>query len=141
MAEYHFILNDEEQIHAFKSLFNTLTDGAKIILDCMNLLFIAKHFLPVQKKVREDNVSFIKKNDFDFSSNIMESQFEISNANNEKMKEKSIKQRIYSPCELSGMVEKAGFKINSIYGDYFGNELSFDLPQIVLIASKDNFLK
>jgi D-alanine-D-alanine ligase len=129
--------NDEEQLKAFKSLYGALKPGGKIILDCMNLFFISHGFLAEMKRQGEDGRVFNQKNRFDFFSNTLESDFEIIDADGRLIKQKPFSQRMYTPKEMLDLLKSAGFEIDGLFGGYAGEPFTFNIPQIIITASKD----
>lgn len=129
-------LTDSEQVKAFKSLYNAIKNGGKIIIDCMNQLFIAKNFLEIIQNTKPGGAKYLQKNKFDLKNSILFSKFQMIDKDENLIEEKSFNQRIYTPLELAKMLEISGFKILEMYGNFEGDDLSFDLPQIITIAQK-----
>jgi len=126
-------LIDDEQIKAFTSLYRALKKGGKVIIDCINQLFLAKHLQQVMEKKRPDGIKCCQKNKFDLNTSILHSEFQLINDEDITSTWKFC-QRMYSPLELEKMLENVGFKVQNMYGNYEGHDLSFDLPQIIAIA-------
>jgi ubiquinone/menaquinone biosynthesis C-methylase UbiE len=129
-------LSDAEQLKAFKSLFRALKTKGKVIIDCINQLFIAKYFSKATESKRPDGISCLKQNSFDLLKGILYSDLELANAEGKVIDKKQFAQRIYTPMELKSMLESAGFKVLDMYGSFEGDDLAFDLPQIVAVAEK-----
>lgn len=129
-------LPDQEQLKAFSSLFGALKKKAKVIIDCMNQHFIAKYFKPIIEENRPDGFSHIQKSRFDENNGILESEFILRDETGATTESKVLQQRLYTPAELKAMLQSVGFSVTTMYGDFDGNDLSFDLPHIVVIAEK-----
>lgn len=129
-------LTDSEQLKAFKSLYKAIKKDGKIIIDCMNQLFMAKHFLEVIQSTKPGGIKCLQKNNFDLNNSILFSDFQMIDKDENIIKEKTFSQRIYTPLELAKLLEKSGFKVLNMYGNFEGDDLSFDLPQIITIAQK-----
>lgn len=127
---------DNEQIKAFKSLYNSLKKNGKFILDCLNLFFLVdKNFEDTRMK-RKDGKINIQRNEFDFSTNLLHSYYKIVNEKWEIEDESEFFQFLYTPKDLCTLLKSAGFKIENIYGNYKGDPISFKSSQIVIIAKK-----
>ncbi len=128
--------DDEEQIKAFKSLYNSIKNNGKFILDCLNLFFLADKKFEDTKMKRKDGKINIQKNEFDFSQNILHSYYKIVNEKWKIEDECEFYQRLYTPRDIISLLTAAGFKIENIYGNYEGEPISFTSPQIVVVAGK-----
>ena len=129
-------MSEDDEINAFQSLYDALRPGAKLLVDCMNLFFLAKPIAKeIQEPQREDG--YIRKSvgHFDFRTNIWHKTFELSKPDGSVVKKK-FNQIIYTPQHLSVILEKAGFTIEHIYGDFNGAPVAFDSVKIVLLAKK-----
>ncbi|MFC1563974.1 class I SAM-dependent methyltransferase [candidate division KSB1 bacterium] len=127
--------SDEEQIKAFTSLNNALENGGRLVVDCMNLLFIQKHFKPVMTE-ENDGRRYVRTNDLDNENNVMDSTFEMYDETGEKIKSGDFRQRLYSPDDLRTLIESAGFSVLDIYGNYDKKPFSSSNSKIVLVAQK-----
>jgi len=127
---------DNEQIKAFKSLFNTLKNGGKFIFDCLNLFFLADKKFEETKMKRRDGKINVQRNNFDFSTNILHSYFRIVDEKYSIEQESEFYQKLYTPKDLCYLLKAAGFKIENIYGSYDAEPISFRSPQIVVVARK-----
>ncbi|HRU38793.1 MAG TPA: class I SAM-dependent methyltransferase, partial [Candidatus Goldiibacteriota bacterium] len=128
--------NDREQVDAFRSLYSALKCGAKFIVDCMNRDFLSSAIRPVNEIRREDGYRFRQNNDFDRDSGVLHSTLEIRDKKGRTEESRDFHQKIYRPDELKTLLVSAGFKLDAMYGDYSGNSVSDDRPQIVAVASK-----
>lgn len=128
--------NDREQIDAFRSLYGALKYGGKFIVDCMNRDFMAEMIKPVNELKREDGYSFRQKNSFDEHSGILHSNLEIADKKGIVESSGKFHQKIYKPNELKALLVAAGFRVDDIYGDYSGNAVANDRPQLVAVCSK-----
>jgi ubiquinone/menaquinone biosynthesis C-methylase UbiE len=128
--------NDREQVDAFRSLYAALKYDGKFIVDCMNREYMAEVIKPVNEMSRQDGCKFSQKNNFDTQSGILHSSLEITDKKGEKEASREFYQKIYKPNELKTLLVSAGFRVDAMYGDYSGNSISIDRPQIVVVAGK-----
>lgn len=128
--------DDNEQIKAFKSLYNALKPDGKIMIDCMNLFFLTNWIKPINETIREDGYTFRQKNDFNYLTNTMHSYFEVENEKGKIEAREEFYQRLFTPMDLKNLIELAGFKVINIYGNYNGEVISFASSKIIVIAAK-----
>lgn len=128
--------NDDDQIKAFKSLYNSLKNGGKFILDCLNLFYLVDKEFEDTKMKRRDGKINIQRNEFDFTNNILHSYYKIVNEKWKVEEESELYQILYTPKDIISLLIKAGFKIENIYGNYKGEPITFKSPQIVVLSSK-----
>lgn len=129
-------VSDEKQIQAFKSLNNAIKDNGSIIIDCINQLYLSRHYLPVIENKRSDGITCLQKNDYDLQRSILYSEFELVDNGGNIIDKKSFAQRIYTPLELKNLLKESGFRVEKMFGSFEGEDLSFDLPQIITVATK-----
>lgn len=130
-------VSDDEQLRGFKALYNALKPGAKILIDCVNQHYIIRNFKQTMIKHDKFGNSYIYKNSFDNRKNILISEYLMEDNCKNKIINNTFYQRVYSPCEIENLINKAGFKVLKMYGSYEGDNLSFELPAIILTAVKN----
>ncbi|MEN6391859.1 MAG: methyltransferase domain-containing protein [Syntrophomonas sp.] len=129
-------MNDEEQIKALVSLNQALKPGAKVVMDVMNLLFLAPYIKRPFEAKRPDGCISRQTNSFDFITNTMHSFFEIIDDWGNVRDRKEFYQRLYTPSDLKGLFEAAGFKVDNIFGGFNKEKITFDTPKLVIVAQK-----
>ena len=129
-------MQDKEQVEALVRLHKTLKDGAKVVFDAMNLFFLAPYIDQIYETQRTDGKISRQRNDFDFYSSTMHSCFQIINPQGNVEAEKNFFQRMYTPADITGIIEKAGFTVKEIYGGFKREKISFNSPKIVIVAEK-----
>jgi SAM-dependent methyltransferase len=128
--------NDAEQVKAFRSLYRSLKPQGKFIIDCMNLFFLAPLIKPVYDTKRNDGYLFRQNSMFDSNTNTRDSTFEIVNPDGRVEESKEFHQRLFAPGDLAGVIETAGFKVQSVYGNYKRDPATSETPQVIVVASK-----
>ena len=125
----------DNEIKAFKSLHNSLKEGAKFLVDCTSLMYIAKVFKPhFETKDKQGNI-YYSDGTFDFETNILHKVFNIKSPNGH-IESREISQRMYTPRDLEDMLTQADFIIDELYGDWDGNPISSSTEKIIVIAHK-----
>lgn len=122
----------EEHIDALKNIRNTLNESGLFVFDYLNVDHVAKHLIDEERKTidgvefkiqRKIEGGFILKNiDVDDQGEIHHFQ--------EKVK-------AFKPEDLMDMISKAGFKIDTTFGDYNLNPLDSGRPRVIIIATKN----
>ncbi|MCP4218696.1 MAG: class I SAM-dependent methyltransferase [bacterium] len=128
--------DDNEQLKAFESLYKALKPGAGLIVDCMNLLCIAADFHYRIESRKDDGTLYQQSNRFDFAGSKLVSDFHITNRKGKITAEKSFEQRLFTPKELVELVQKAGFQVDHLFGNFYRQAIGFDSHKIVLLAKK-----
>lgn len=128
--------DDNEQVRAFKSLHKALKPGAKVLLDCMNLFFLADKLNPEYDTPRQDGYLFRQNNRFDFDTNTLHSLFQIIDQDGKVDDEKVFQQRLYTPMDIKRLMELAGFKVEDMFSGYNFLPVAFDQPKLIVLAEK-----
>jgi hypothetical protein len=129
--------SDEEQTRAFRSLHAALRQKARVVLDCINQLYLVRHFLPRMETQRPDGRKFVRLNHFECLTSTLHTDFRVEDVTGRLVEGRRFEQRMYTPLELGDLLRAAGFVVQGMYGDLDRNELSLDLPQIVAVVSKE----
>jgi SAM-dependent methyltransferase len=129
-------LEPREEIEAFKSLQAAIRPGGKLLLDCMNLLFIGKAFNPLFEMVAEDGTVYRSHGNLDLTTNVLHKTFEIERPDGSVVSN-DFAQTMYTPHDLSLLISEAGFVVERIFGSYGGEPIALGSEKIVLLASKE----
>ncbi len=130
------MMTEEEDIEAFCSLHAALKPGAKLLVDCMNLFFLARPIAEgLQEPQRGDGIVRNTWGEFDLRTSTWHKTFEIIGPDG-SVERKTFNQVMFTPRHLSAMLAEAGFTTEGIYGDFDGNPVSFDSVKIVLVARR-----
>jgi hypothetical protein len=130
-------LEPNEEIKAFASLNKCLKPTAKVLVDCINLLYIAKEL--TKETDSTDAEGNIRKSihSLDMRTNVNHSKFEILLKNGTILSE-DFYQTLYTPKDLSDLLESAGFNVLNMFGSLNGDKLSADSRKIYLVAKCNN---
>lgn len=129
-------MDDKEQVKALVSLNQALKPGARVVMDVMNLLFLAPYIKRPFEAKRPDGCISRQTNGFDFITNTMHSYFEIIDDWGNVRDRKEFYQRLYTPADLKALLEAAGFKVDNIFGGFNKEKITFDTPKLVIVARK-----
>jgi SAM-dependent methyltransferase len=130
-------MSEVEETRAFRSLNAALKPGARLLVDCMNLFFLAEPIARGGQELQQsDGCTRRSHGHFDFETNVWYKTFELVQRNSSSLR-KEFNQTIYTPQQLSAMLKQAGFIAERIFGDFDENPVSFDSRKIVLIAKKE----
>jgi len=128
-------LREHDDLKALQSLHRALKPGAKIIIDTMNLFWLARNYQPrgwYQTENGERRLLSEREFDFITGRNLSTDTLYDKGA----IEECSLSHRIFSPAELARLLSQAKFKPLSLYGDFDGQEFGFDSRRIIMIAEK-----
>lgn len=136
LKDFFGSLNDTEQSYAFVSLYKSMKSKGRVIVDAMNLFFLAPFINQPYENKNDAGWVFRQNNNFDFMTNTMYSLFEIMNEQGQVLESKPFYQRLYTPMDLIKIMEKAGFTVTEVYGGFKGEKVNFDSFKIVIIGEK-----
>lgn len=128
-------LTEEDDVLALTSLRAALKPRAGVIVDTMNLFFLAKNYTPRGWRESDDkSLRLFEKREFNFLNNRNASETTMVRAGQEEVQ--TLDHRIYTPAELAKVLELAGFSVTNLWGGFDGCEFDFDSPRIVMMAKK-----
>ena len=127
--------DDNDQTEAFRSLLRALKPKSKIIVDCMNLFFIAANFQTEMESRKNEGTVYKQTNRFNALNNRMVSEFAVEDASGNR-ETRDFDQKLYTPFDLARLLETAGFTNLQLFSDYNGSEFTLLSPKIVIVAEK-----
>ena len=131
-TSFGYFESDEENFLLIKNAFDHTHSPGYFVIDFLNRTFVEDNLVPETNVEYRDRLIFQKRR---IENDRVIKQITIRKNGTENVYHESVK--MYSKEELSGLIRKAGFTIQSCFGDYSGN--NFDLktsPRIIIIARK-----
>lgn len=129
---------DEENIEVMKLFSKALKKGGKIIIDTVNREWAVRNIGEIKQSWMlypdNDNITFIANNYFDLLTGRMISKQAIINHDERYFQEQDI--RLYTYTEMNQILNLAGLKMVSCYGDIYKSEYAEDSPSMITIAEK-----
>ena len=112
-----------------------LAPGGRFVIDVMNLLGLARGFQPRDWHERTDGVLQIDEREFDFLAGRSLTRWTFIRPDGARS-ELIHSVRVYTPHELTVMLERAGLTVEGAWGGWDGSELSFDRARLILLGRK-----
>lgn len=129
-------LTEEDDLKALKSLYSALKPRAKILIDTMNLFWLVKNYNHNDwHEIQDGKARIFETREFNYYTNRNYSQG-ILWEEGKPERSFTLSHRIYSGAELVSLASTAGFRCETLYGDFDGSDLGFDSKRIILVAQK-----
>jgi SAM-dependent methyltransferase len=131
-TSFGYFETDPEHELVIQDLARVIAPRGVFVLDYLNAERIRKQLVPSDERV--------------IGGRVVEQRREITGGGRFVVKHISIRNegrefvervRLFSRSELEGMLERAGFRIETSYGDYGGEPLTEASPRVILFASRD----
>ncbi len=131
-TSFGYFEEDEENFRVFKVAYEHLQAGGYFVLDFFNKCYIEKNLVPESVNVYNGE-KIIQRRSVE-GSRIKKKIFIMKNGN-EKHYHESV--RMYCKDELISAIERHGFEIKSLFGDFDGNYFDHEKSKrIIIIARK-----
>lgn len=123
---------DEENAKVIQKAYEVMNNGGWFVLDYLNKNFILNNLIPITvENVSGRTITQIRE----IKNNRIEKNIRIKNNGKENNYLESV--RLYSKSEIINMLEKTGFKVIKIFGDFSGS--NFDVnssPRLIVFSKK-----
>ena len=135
-TSFGYLGSDEEDEKVISAVYDVLRPGGKFLLDYVNKDFIIKRFLAEDRReISNGYVSITRK--YDFLKCSHSESYDIY------QDDKFVKRfenyfRFYAASELASMLNRNGFRILDVYGDFDYKPLSLDSKGCIIVAEKIN---
>jgi SAM-dependent methyltransferase len=123
-TSFHYLLTEEDMVKSLRAAYKVLKTNGLYILDLANFIGISKHFEKVRGeafyKDKKTKIFVLAINDQDLKKKIhtMRWVYFIEDKGKFSFNLDETKLRIIEPNEMKKLLNKVGFKILEIYGDY-----------------------
>lgn len=134
-TSFGFFGEDAENLKMLQSISRATKPGGLFLMEGWNREKLIRDFKPLETEVREDGTRIEKRWGFDpWNGRVNWSNTATRPDGSTESWEHSI--RAYTLVELRGMLHRAGFKLERIFGDYDGGAYTLDSPRLITIARK-----
>lgn len=133
-TSFGYFANDEDNGQVFQEIFRVLRPNGRFMVDFLNAAYIKRHLVPVSKRYDEGitiqeyrriEQGFVKK--------------EITLTDDYSGEQRHYEERIklYSLADFHMMMERAGLRIDVVYGDYDGSLYKEDVSvRLIMVGSR-----
>ncbi len=126
----------------FRSSLSALRDGGKMVIDVFNPDANILRGSPVRRLVgsyvdgKGREVVVYGTNWYDAFTQVNHVKWYFTRGDEQWVREFTM--RVFFPQEIVNYARLMGFRVEAVYGDYDGGEITASSPRIVLILSNDN---
>jgi len=132
---FGYFEDDSENQRVLRSVARSLKPGGKFLLDHTHVLRAAADFQPHVWKEYPDGTMLIEERRFDARRVRVRTRAIFVKPDGTRA-ERCNDIRCYTCAELSGMLDEAGLKVQAVFGDFEGGELSLTSRRLILVAQK-----
>jgi SAM-dependent methyltransferase len=133
-TSFGYFDREQDDLKVLKGVSRALKDKGLFLLDVKNREQLIRGFQ--RRRWRpEKNYIMLEDNFFDLFTSRWESTRTLIFGNG-KRAEHSFSLRLYSFAEILSLLKRAGFVLESVYGDFDFAEYSLDSPRMILVSRK-----
>ena len=133
-TSFGFFDTEKDDLKVLKGVCKALRKKGLFLLDLINREQQIRNFQRRRWRPERD-FTMLEDNFFDLFTSRLETTRTLLFQNG-KRREYSISLRLYSFAEILNLLKKAGFVLESVYGDFDFTEYSLDSPRMILISRK-----
>ena len=133
-TSFGFFDKESDDLKVLKGVCKALKKNGLFLLDLKNREHLIRNFQRRRWRPEKDFI-MLEDNFFDLFTSRWESTRTLLFGNGKKT-EYSFSLRLYSFAEILNLLKRAGFVLESVYGDFDFGEFSLDSPRMILISRK-----
>ncbi len=118
-TSFGYFDSDEENFRFIKNAFSMLNENGKYVLDFLNKNFVKKNLIPHSEKIVNDKIIVEDRKIWD---NRVIKKIQIISGGEKAEFMESVK--LYSDDEIIHNLQKIGFKVDKLFGDYNGESFN-----------------
>lgn len=135
-SSFGYFSNEKDNIDVLKNMHQSLKHGGKLLLDLLNKDKFLERLLISKRGWWEEAGNYIlEDNSFDKKKKAWVNHVTILSPSG-RIGHAYTFMRLYDLSEIEKYLNKIGFKILEIYGDYRGNKFSHSSPRMIILAQK-----
>jgi len=132
-TSFGYLPSESEDMRSFKEVQRTLRKGGRFLLDVANKNHVIKVF-GEREWAEFKSFYMLEERSLDLQASRLLSQWTIIRKDTKEVRSLQHNVRLYSFQRLKQMLNRAGLKVNDVYGGYDGKVLSLDSSRMILCA-------
>lgn len=134
-SSFGYLESEAEDEKVLMRISQALKEGGKLLLDVINRDKLVRDFQAREWHAADEGWLVLEERTFDHLSGRMETRW-VCVARDGVRYERLSSVRLYTPSELRTMIERAGLRVTSLFGDYDGSPYSWDSNRLIIAAVK-----
>jgi len=132
-TSFGYFARDDENLQALQNIRTTLKSGGHYLIDYLNAEFVLANLVPETSEQRK-NYLIRQFRRYDPAGKRLEKKIIIEEGTNRRVYNESV--RVYTPEEITAMLEHAGLQPADIYGNFDGVPYGPDSPRMILTGTR-----
>ena len=128
-TSFGYFDTDEEHQQVINDVFHLLRSGGTFIIDFFNAPMVRERLVPMNESIVK-GIKVTQRREITADGRFVVKHIDMKGKGREYIE----RVRLFSSEELASMMERAGFRIDKIYGDYDGGEYTQSSPRAILFA-------
>jgi SAM-dependent methyltransferase len=132
-TSFGYLESQEADQSVVEAVARALVPGGVFLLETVSRDALVRHFTPSQVERRERGLLVLQEQEFNQRSGRLAVRLTLVEADGVR-REYTQSIRFYTLTELAAMLQKAGLRLQSYYGDYDGSKLTVDSRRLILVC-------
>ena len=112
-----------------------LVPGGLFVIDTVNPAALARLFQPRSWSELENGTLFLERREYDLRTGRVQAHWSF--VDDRGRRDLSFDHRVYTIAEYGELFERAGLRVNDVYGGFDGSAASIDLMRAVIVAQRE----
>lgn len=130
-TSFGYFRDDAEHRLVVRQVYESLRPGGRFVLDYLNADHVRRTLQRDAEEVEAPTDVRVRRR-FSKEGKYVVKEIELG-AENRSFQERV---RLFSPTELRGLLEEAGFRVDAVFGDYEGGPLDGRATRTILVATR-----
>ncbi len=132
---FGYFESDDEHIMLLREWRRALQADGTLFMDYMNFHYVSTHLIPVSESTRD---GFHIREERSLQSGRVVKKISLSENATGIKKNYTESVRLYSPIELHTLLERGGFAVEKLFGNFHGDPFLESSPQLIVVAKKNS---
>jgi SAM-dependent methyltransferase len=132
-TSFGYFRRETENTAVIDEIERVLRPGGAFLCDTFGRDYVLSRLVPEERRACGDKEYRIRRS-WDASTFRLEKEIEVRRAGSSETFRESV--RAYAPDELVALLERAGLRVGSVWGDFDESPLGPDSPRLIVLARK-----
>ena len=134
---FGYFESEDEDARVLEAVANALKGGGKLLLDTINREWVLSNYVQNDWRTDDGGNTYLERREFDLVTGRNRVTFSIVTPDGTRRESPGHDVRLYTLTELVRLLDGAGLRLSTVYGDYDGAPYAIDTPRMIVIAAKD----